>query len=88
MQRFDHNYIQANTERFVRAGLDTSFLEDMAKIISALHGAGFDPYDQLTGFVRTGNPQYITRSGGARELVQKLDAQHIRTFLARYREHE
>lgn len=86
MQKFDHNFIKANTERFVQAGLDTSFLEDMAKVVSALHSAGFDAYDQLTGFVRTGNPQYITRIEGARDIVRRMDVQHIRTFLAGYRE--
>lgn len=76
--------LSANTERYIKAGLDTDFLDKMARVISALHKAGFDPYNQLTGFVRTRNTRYITRIDGARELIGEMNFQHIKVFLKYY----
>ena len=50
-------------------------------VISALQTAGYDPYMQLLGYVKTGEPAYITRQGGARELVEHLGVNRIKDFL-------
>lgn len=59
----------------------------MKSIISMLETAGYDPYMQLKGFVMTGKKEYITRQGGARDLVERLDPGKIKAFLETYNNH-
>ena len=54
------------------------------KIVTALKTAGYDPYAQFTGYVTTGQENYITRHGGAREMVLNLDIEQIKDFLKTY----
>lgn len=53
----------------------------MKTVISALQAAGYDPYSQLLGYVGARESAYITRQGGARELVERLDMDWIKGFL-------
>lgn len=77
--------LSEHTERYKNTGLSPAFLEEMAKVIAALQAADYDPYAQLTGFVRTENARYITRAGGARDMVLKMDAHDIKIFLKHYK---
>ena len=51
-------------------------------VINAMEAAGYNPYAQLTGYMITGNAAYITRQGGARELICELDRNVIGSYLA------
>lgn len=51
------------------------------KIVSAMRTAGYDPYMQLKGYVTSGENTYITRQGGARDLVSQMDVEQIKDFL-------
>ena len=82
------NPLSDHTERYRAAGLSLEFLQEMAKVISALKATGYEPYDQLYGYAMHGNDQYITRFGGAREIVTKMDTKDIRTFLEHYKDHK
>ena len=62
----------------------TQFNAVIEKIVTALKTAGYDPYAQLTGYVETGQEYYITRQGGAREMVLRLDVEQIKDFLKTY----
>lgn len=75
------NISSYHTEQFIAAGLSTEFLGQMTKVVAALQNAGYEPYDQLYGYVIHGNDLYITHHGGAREIVKKIDVKHIKTFL-------
>ena len=61
-----------HTERYLAAGLSLEFLSEMARAVSALEAACYEPYDQLYGYVLLENDQYITRQGGAREIVTRM----------------
>lgn len=78
------NTLSDHTERFIAAGLSLDFLSKMAKVISALQSAEYEPYDQLYGYVMHGNDQYITRYGGAREIVKNMNINDIKIFLKHY----
>ena len=65
-------HILHQTEQYQLAGLTHDFLSEMSKVVSALQAAGYEPYDQLYGYIMHGNDQYITRHGGAREIVTKI----------------
>ena len=57
------------------------FDEAINIVIDALRKAGYDPYDQLYGYVSTGELSYITRQGNARAIVADLDMNDLREFL-------
>lgn len=51
------------------------------EIVAALEQAGFNSRAQLTGYLRTGEDAYITRTGHAREKIKKLDLETISQLL-------
>ncbi len=55
--------------------------QKLAVVIMALEAAGYDSRAQLTGYARTGNAAYITRLGGARELIGTIQPQTIQQYL-------
>ena len=57
------------------------FLADMKRVENAIRDAGFVPYDQIYGYVMTGNSAYITRRDGARETVTGMDPELLRRYL-------
>ena len=61
--------------------MEDRFLKDMKIVMDAIRDAGFVPYDQLYGYVQTGNSLYITRRNNAREIVMKMDREKIRRCL-------
>ena len=77
--------ISDDTERYAAVGLSLEFLAEISKAVEALQSAGYEPCDQLYGYTMYGNAQYITRSGGAREIVTKMD---IKIFLKYYKVHK
>ena len=56
--------------------------QKLTTIIQAIEAAGYNPIDQLTGYIKTGNDAYITRQCGARALVAALDKDLIKAYLA------
>lgn len=82
------NPISDHTERYRAAGLSLEFLQEMGKVVSSLKAAGYEPYDQLYGYAMHENDQYITRFGGAREIVTKMDVKDIKVFLKHYKDHK
>lgn len=75
------NPILDQTERYSAAGLSLEFIKEMEKVVAAIQSVGYAPYDQLYGYVISENDQYITRHGGAREIVSKMDIDDIKMFL-------
>lgn len=51
------------------------------RIAKALLEAGYDPSEQLTGYLQHGDLRYITRRHGARDQIALLDKAQIRTYL-------
>lgn len=55
--------------------------EVLDPIAEAICEAGLVPYDQIYGYVQTGNPMYITRRNDAREKILKIDKGVIQEYL-------
>ena len=49
----------------------------LAHVYRALQAKGYDPITQLTGFVLTGDPTYITSFDGARSMICRLERDEI-----------
>ena len=60
------------------------YKETMDYIISVLNEAGYNPYEQLYGYLTTGNESYITRKGDARTIVAELDREQIWNYIEPY----
>lgn len=65
--------------------MERLFEETMERIVAAIRSAGYEPYDQLYGYVKTGDDTYITRSGDARKLIKELDMDRVRCFVEELR---
>ena len=62
---------------------ENQFNETMKQIVYALKERGYNPYEQLTGYVVKNNPAYITKHNGARDLIQTLDFERVKQFVAK-----
>ena len=60
---------------------DTVFLETILEIVTAIKQAGYDPYEQLTGYLQTGHDYYITRTMGAREKIKELNQGQLQEYV-------
>lgn len=61
--------------------MDTEFQATMEEIVASIKAAGYEPYDQLYGYITTGKEEYITRSGYAREKIKKLNWQQLKKYV-------
>lgn len=83
-EKKEQQLLKDDTGKYQDAYLDNEFMTAISEVYLALQEAGFEPYDQLTGYVRTGNDQYITRRRNARKIVTEMDPEMIKQYLNRY----
>ena len=73
-----------NTIKFV-VPEDSS--EEMKTILTAVYGAlsekGYNPINQIVGYILSEDPTYITNHMGARTLIRKLDRDELLQVLVR-----
>ncbi|MBQ6173172.1 MAG: IreB family regulatory phosphoprotein [Clostridia bacterium] len=53
-------------------------------VYSALQSKGYDPINQLVGYIISGDPTYITSFNQARSLICRLERDEILEELVRY----
>ncbi|MBN2260849.1 MAG: IreB family regulatory phosphoprotein [Clostridiales bacterium] len=60
---------------------DFSNVEEIKKILltvyNALSAKGYDPVSQMTGYLISGDPTYITSHQDARKLIREVDRDEI-----------
>ena len=61
--------------------LKTKFEVTMEEIVRAIAEAGYDPYDQLYGYVTKGKEEFITRNGNAREKIKQLNWREVKEYV-------
>jgi len=57
------------------------FEKQILDVIASLKSAGYDPMAQLTGFLQTGDENFITRTGNARAIIRTLDSEQIAEYV-------
>lgn len=62
----------------------TAAIMDM--VMKSIQRAGYDPIAQIQGYLQTGNVQYVTRVGSARELIQSLEISEVAEYVRRLTE--
>lgn len=82
------NTILWNEDRGAAAasGSSAEVQETVRRIYAALCEKGYDPVRQITGYMLSGDPTYITSYNGARTLAARLDPgelleQVVRSYL-------
>ena len=83
-ERRAYQLFNDDTGKYQDPTLDSVFMAAISEVYLAIQEAGYEPYDQLTGFVRTGNDQYITRRRNARKIVSEMNPEMIKQYLKRY----
>ena len=61
--------------------LQNDFEKLILSVIDSLKSAGYDPMAQLTGFLQTGDENFITRTGNARAIIRTLDKERIAEYV-------
>ena len=61
----------------------------LSAVYEALNEKGYNPVDQIVGYIMSGDPTYITSYNGARSLVMKVERDEIvEELLKAYIRHE
>ncbi|WP_088186334.1 MULTISPECIES: IreB family regulatory phosphoprotein [unclassified Desulfosporosinus] len=61
------------TMMFKAVGEDISAREVLQKVYAALQEKGYDPINQMVGYLMSGDPVYITSHNQARAMIRKLE---------------
>ncbi len=57
--------------------------EILRRVFTALKEKGYNPINQMVGFLLSGDPAYITSHGNARSLIRKLERDELLEELLR-----
>jgi len=72
-----------DTMMFKTQGGEASAREILQQVYSALQEKGYDPINQLVGYLMSGDPVYITSHNQARALIRKLERYELLEELVR-----
>ena len=80
------NRIFENTQAFRVDALQDIQAKDILDIVfHALKEKGYNPVNQLVGYIMSGDPTYITSHNGARSLIMKIERDElVEELLAAY----
>ena len=78
-----------NTQFFqVESGPQISAKDILEIVYKALSEKGYNPVNQIVGYIMSGDPTYITSHNGARSLVMKMERDElVEEMLKTYIEH-
>ena len=55
--------------------------EKIILVVKSLRKAGYNPHDQISGFLVTDDETYITRQGNAREIIKTINKDVLRKYI-------
>ena len=78
-----------NTQFFqVESGPQISAKDILEIVYKALKEKGYNPVNQIVGYLMSGDPTYITSHNGARSLIMKMERDElVEEMLKTYIEH-
>ena len=78
-----------NTQFFqVESGPQISAKDILEIVYKALSEKGYNPVNQIVGYIMSGDPTYITSHNGARSLIRKMERDELgEEMLKTYIEH-
>ena len=70
--------MDSNTAKFDLSGDRTADVHAlMSYVLSALKEKGYNPINQLVGYILSEDPTYITNYNGARSMITRLDRDEL-----------
>ena len=67
-----------NTQFFqVESGPQISAKDILEIVYKALSEKGYNPVNQIVGYIMSGDPTYITSHNGARSLIMKVESDEL-----------
>ena len=73
-----------NTIKFTALGNDKDNMRrTLRSVFDALHEKGYNPINQIVGYLLTEDPTYITNYNNARSMIGKLDRDELMQELVR-----
>ena len=78
-----------NTQYFKAVKEPAPQVKDVLKVVfEALQEKGYNPVNQIVGYIMSGDPTYITSHNGARKLISKMERDElVEEMLKAYIEH-
>ena len=68
----------SNTQYFEVAGIQEISAKEIFDIVfHALEEKGYNPVNQIVGYIMSGDPTYITSYNGARSLIMKIERDEL-----------
>lgn len=76
---------------FPEEPMDTNVKEVLLTVFQALEEKGYNPINQIVGYLLSGDPAYIPRHKDARSFIRKVERDEIiealvKSYLEQYRE--
>jgi uncharacterized protein (UPF0297 family) len=56
----------------------------LERVYAALREKGYNPINQVVGYIMSGDPTYVTSYGNARSLIMKVERDELLEELMRY----
>ena len=67
-----------NTQYFkIQSDQELKVGEVLRKVYQAMTEKGYDPVNQIVGYIMSGDPTYITSRKGARSLIMKVERDEL-----------
>ena len=79
---------ESSTIRFATVDSKTEIREVVSSVYNALLVKGYNPINQLVGYILSEDPTYITNYNGARSLITRVDRDELlQELLVSYLQH-
>ena len=65
------------TQKFEKIKDFSSKKTILTEVYNALDEKGYSPYDQIIGYILSGDPSYITSHNHARSLIREVDIEEL-----------
>ena len=69
--------VSQETMMFKRQPEKLDVAETIKDVYAALEKKGYNPVDQLAGYLLSGDPTYITSHNGARSMIMKVERDEL-----------
>ena len=67
-----------NTQIFEKNSLEQERIKSTLKVVyNALEEKGYNPSDQIIGYILSGDPTYITSHDNARSMIQEIERDEL-----------
>ncbi|MCL2828718.1 MAG: IreB family regulatory phosphoprotein [Oscillospiraceae bacterium] len=76
--------MEAYTQKFDLVGRDMEIREIMKAVYNSLEQKGYNPINQIVGYILSEDPTYITNYNNARTLITRIDRDELLRELVIY----